>query len=206
MSTVQELPNLMPFQTAPFNGDHNIGIEFLRLKEKFNIVNVIETGTCLAGTTIFLAENFKRVFTIEVNRAWLKIAIGRIEAAGVGHKVKAYLGKSEQVLGEIIQLYSITDNTICWLDAHWLESCPLLDELRAIAKNKIRPVIAIHDFFVPNEPKLGFDSYNDQPFTFEWIRPRLDEIYGEGGYDHYYNSDATSTEIKRGIIYITPKK
>lgn len=201
----QELPNLMPFQTAPFNADVNIENEFLKLKERFNITTAIETGACLGGTTIFLGQNFDRAFTIEINKAWLKIAIGRIEAAGVGEKVKAYLGSSEKVLDDIIQLYSIGDDTIFFLDSHWNQYCPLQDELRIIAKNKLKPVIVIHDFKVDGEPALGYDSYNGQPFSFDWIKPRLDEIYGTDGYEYYYNSDATSTEIKRGIIYITPK-
>lgn len=203
---MQNIPTLMPFQLNPFNGDEYIQQEFLNLKNKFNITSVIETGTCLAGTTIWLAENFNRVFTIEVNKTWLKIAINRIEAASVGDKVKAFLGKSEQVLDDIIKLYSLTDNTIMWLDAHWAEACPLLDELNAIAQNKIKPVICIHDFMVPNEPSLGFDSYGGQPFTFEWIKPYLDNIYGEELYEYFYNTNEKSAGAKRGIIYITPKQ
>lgn len=201
----QELPNLMPFQVSPFNGDRYIEKEFLKLKERFGITTAIETGTCLAGTTIFLGQNFDRTFTIEINKPWLKIAISRIENAGVGDKVKAYLGSSERVLDDIVQLYSIGNETIIFLDAHWGGYCPLFDELKAIAKNKIKPVIAIHDFLVPGEPALGFDSYMDQPFTFEWIRPALDKIYGADGYEHYYNSIDKSEGAKRGIIYITPK-
>jgi hypothetical protein len=204
---IKDIPNLMPFQLDAFNNDKFIQQEFLKLKDRFGIKAVIETGTCLAGTAIFLGKNFDRVFTIETNKAWLKIAISRIEAAGVGDKIKAYLGKSENLLGDIIQLYSLGDNIICWLDAHWNESCPLQDELRAIAKNKIKPVIVIHDFKVDGEPALGYDSYNGQAFTYEWIKPLLIEIYGGiDGYEYYYNSDATSTAVKRGIIYITPKQ
>lgn len=203
---MQDIPTLMPFQLNPFNGDEYIQQEFLNLKKKFNITSVIETGTCLAGTTIWLAENFNRVFTIEVNKTWLKIAINRIEAASVGDKVKAFLGKSEQVLDDIIKLYSLTDNIIMWLDAHWAEACPLLDELNAIEQNKIKPVICIHDFVVPNEPALGYDSYGGQPFTFEWIKPYLDKIYGEGLYEYFYNTNEKSAGAKRGIIYITPKQ
>ena len=42
-------------------------------------------------------------------------------------------------------------------------------------------------------------------FEFDWIKPKLEMIYGVDGYDYYYNTDATATEIKRGLIYITPK-
>jgi hypothetical protein len=203
---MQEIPTLMPFQLTPFNGCTFIQEEFLKLKKKFNISTVIETGTCLAGTTIWLAQNFDRVFTVEVNKTWLKIAINRIEAAAVGDKVKAYLGKSEQVVDDIIKLYTLANNVIFFCDAHWSEACPLQDELRAIAQNKLKPCICIHDWYVPNEPELGYDIYAGQPFTYEWIKPNLDEIYGVDNYDYYYNSSERATGAKRGIIYITPKQ
>ena len=172
------IPNLMPHQTAAFNADHHVEAEFLKLKQRFAIATAIETGTCLGGTTVFLGQNFDRAFTIEINKTWLKIAINRFDGAGVGEKIKAYLGSSEKVLDDIIQIYSITDKCILYLDAHWQGYCPLHDELKIVAKNKIKPVICIHDFFVPNEHVLGYDSYNGQPFTFEWIKQLLDEIYG----------------------------
>lgn len=199
------IPNLMPHQTIPFNGDKFIENEFLSLKERFGLTTAIETGTCLGGTTIFLGENFDRAFTIEVNKAWLKIAISRFEAAGVSNKIKGFLGSSEKVLDDIIQLYSLDSSFILYCDAHWQGYCPLQDELKIIAKHKLRPVIAIHDFCVPNVPALGYDGYNGQPFTFEWIKPRLEEIYGVDGYEYYYNTNEKSAGAKRGIIYIIPK-
>jgi hypothetical protein len=36
------------------------------------------------------------------------------------------------------------------------------------------------------------------------MKPYLDEIYGIDRYTYHYNSDAESTEVKRGIIYIYP--
>lgn len=204
--SMQDIPNLMPHQLSPFNDDHHIQQEFLKLKERFNLSTAIETGSALGGTTVFLGQNFERTFTIEINKAWLKIAIKRFDAHGVSEKIKAYLGSSEKVLDEIIQLYSLDSSFILYCDAHWNGYCPLHDELKVVAKHNLKPIIAIHDFQVPNEPNLGFDSYYGQPFTYEWIKPRLEEIYGVDGYDYYFNSDATSTAIKRGIIFITPKQ
>jgi len=204
---IKDIPNLMPFQLEPLNADTFAQQKFLRLRERFNIRTAIETGTALGGTTVFLGKNFDRTFTIEINKAWLKIAISRFESAGVSNKIKPYLGSSEKVLDDILQLYSLGDDTLIFCDSHWNEYCPLLDELRIIAKNKIKPVIVIHDFKVPDEPELGYDSYNGQAFTYEWIKPLLIEIYGGiDKYEYFYNSDETSTSVKRGIIYITPRQ
>jgi hypothetical protein len=41
---------LMPFQDEPFNGDPYVQVEFLNLKDRFSVMNVIETGSCLFTT------------------------------------------------------------------------------------------------------------------------------------------------------------
>jgi hypothetical protein len=190
-------PILMPFQSLPFNGDIFICNEFINLKEKFKIITAIETGSCVYSTTKWLGLNFKEVFTVEVNEDFA--VWGRDKIEGMPH-VGAFIQDSV----EFLKALPPKENAIFFLDAHWGDFCPLLSELEVIAKYK-NPVIAIHDFKVPNEPNLGYDSINGQAFEFEWIKPSLEAIYGVDGYDYYYNSNEKSTEIKRGIIYITPK-
>src|SRR4029077_12824555 len=90
--------------------------------------------------------------------------------------VHTYLGSSETVLPEILE--SVNGNTIFFLDAHWENYCPLQHELAVIAAHNIRPVIAIHDFQVPGQPGLAFDTYNHQPFTYDWLKPLFEKIYG----------------------------
>lgn len=196
-----DVPLLMPYQMEAFNGDIFIEEEFLKLRDRFNIEIIIETGTCFGSTTKFLGNNFKQVVSIEINRQYLDIARALI---GAVPNIDTYCGASEKILPEIIQADWKNKTVMFFLDAHWEAHCPLHDELRIIAEHKLKPVIAIHDFQVPGEG-LSFDSYHGQPFTFEWLKPIFDRIYGENGYDHYYNSVATATEIKVGIIYIIPR-
>jgi hypothetical protein len=144
------------------------------------------------------------VISIEINEGYLQMAKTLI---GPLHNVHTYCGASEKILGNVLEREApVNGNTIFYLDAHWELHCPIQDELRIIAEHKIHPVIAIHDFHVPEEPGLAFDSYSGQPFTFDWLKPLFDDIYGAGGYDHSYNSELNSTEIKVGIIYITPRR
>jgi hypothetical protein len=190
-------PILMPFQSLPFNGDTFICEEFLNLKEKFNITTAIETGSCVYSTTHWLGLNFSKVFTVEVNEEFA--VWGREKILEMPH-VGAFIQDSV----EFLKALPPKENAMFFLDAHWGDFCPLLSELEVIAKYN-KPVIAIHDFKVPNEPTLGYDSINGQAFDYEWIKPSLEAIYGVDGYDYYYNSNEKSTQIKRGIIYITPK-
>lgn len=192
--------NLMPHQWEEFNGDYYICKNFLKLREKFNISHAVELGTCLGSTSLWLGKNFTKVDTIEINVDFGQIAKERFIEANL-HNISLHIGNTT----DILPLISIEGNSIIFIDSHWYDVCPMLEELKIIAHKGIKPVIAIHDFLVPNEPNLGYDTIHGQAFSIEWIRPYLETIYGINGFEYYYNSDAESTDIKRGIIYITPK-
>ena len=191
--------NLMTHQLEEFNGDYHISKNFLKLREKFNITHAVELGTCLGSTSIWLGKNFTKVDTIEINVDFGQIAKERFIEANL-HNISLHIGNTT----DILPLISIDDNSIIFIDSHWYDVCPMIEELTIIALKGIKPVIAIHDFYVPEE-NLGYDEIHGQPFTKEWISEYIINIYGENGYDFYYNSDEESTDIKRGIIYITPK-
>jgi len=194
------IPILMPHQMEAFNGDTFIEEEFLRLRDKFNLTTAVELGTCLGSTAIWLAKYFKTVFTIEINSTLADIARERF----LEENCNAILlvGNTISVLPTIT--HKIKNDSIWFIDSHWYNVCPMQEELKIIAAAKIKPVIAIHDFKIPDEPALGYDSIDGQPFEIDWIKPRLDEIYGYGKYSFHYNSEKKSTEIRRGIIYLYP--
>jgi predicted O-methyltransferase YrrM len=194
-------PVLMPEQDTALNADIYACEEFIRLRDEFGINEVIETGTCFGSTTLFFADNFRKVYTTEINSLFVTIARDRFEKNGF-ENIASYYGDSLKYLVDILN--DALPPVMLFLDDHWLESVPLIQELQIIAKSGLKPVIVIHDFKVPGHPELGFDSYNGQDFEWEWIRPYIENIYGKDGYHHYYNSKATGA--KRGIIYITPKK
>jgi len=104
-------------------------------------------------------------------------------------------------------LINLEDRALIFLDAHWGENCPLQKELEVIAdRSKKKPIIAIHDFKIPGKPEYGYDSYQGQDFTFEWLEPWFDLIYGKGQYEHFYNTGIVEESAKRGIIFLVPKE
>ena len=195
-----KIPIIMPYQMDPFNNDNFIQEEFIKFRDKFGITTAIETGTAMGGTTKFLSDNFNKVYTIEINDNYRNHAI---EFLGQRPNTTSILGDSSAELKNILDKCS--NQTIMFLDAHWMNHCPLQNELTAIAESGIEPVIVIHDFFNPHDLRFGYDSYNGQPFTFGWLKPYFDEIYGVSGYDYYYNTGYYEDSAKRGIIYICPK-
>jgi hypothetical protein len=188
---------------APFNGDVFIEEEFLRLKQKYSLTTAVETGTNEGDTTIWLARNFQKAVSCELDRNLIDRCAKRFSDEKV--HVELFHGSSEQVLDYVIPHRGIGHDTIFFLDAHWNSYCPLLDELEAIAKYELLPVIAIHDFKEPTG-RLGYDSYNNQEYTFEWIKPKIDKIYSvkNKGYCHYYNAPEKACGANRGVIYIVP--
>lgn len=197
--------NLMPFQDYPFNGDTYVQSEFLKLKEEFNITTAIETGSCLFSTTKWLGENFRNVFTIEISNEFANY--GRPKVSHL-RNVISKIGESDIWLNELVtERLDKTDNCIFFLDAHWGNDCPLLRELDAIAfiKTDNPPIIVIHDFYTGN-PDLGWDEYNGQPFTYDWIQPNINQLEKSLNceYEHYFNTE--SVGAKRGVIFLKPKK
>lgn len=222
------VPNLMPYQLRAWNGDHFLAAEVLRLKEAHGLENAFETGTCLGSTTLWLWENFHHTRTVELHRPYFDIAVARI-VAFVGRHIAGDVGSSQVWIGghgkegdpnsgqlcfgsspKIIASFA---NNLKWseeqgkptfffLDAHWTDNCPLLDELDEIARSGKRGCVLIHDFQVPGTD-FGFDSMPDgRPFNLELIAPHLERIYGEGGYKVNYPTQVAGA--KRGWVSIEP--
>ena len=195
----QPEPLLMAFQNAPLNSDVHAQTEFKNLQKKHNLKVAIETGTCLGYTTAFLATFYKEVRTVEISQEYL--AIARANRLNEHSNIQTNLGSSSELMPALLK--DCGNDTFVFLDAHWGDYCPLKAELQHIAKSGVEPVIAIHDFVVPNHHELGYDSTHGQPFTFEWLKDSFDAIYGVDKYIYYYNQKAEGA--KRGIIYIEPK-
>ena len=200
MMLFEHEPTLMPFQDCPFNNDHFVAKEFLKLKDEFKIDKIVELGTCVGGSTKWMAQNFLEVHTIEIQKPFQDIAKLRCE----GMAVNFHLGSTVDVLAGVLAQPG-TGRVLCFIDSHWGDHFPLFDELKIIKESGLKPVIVVHDCMVPDEPAMGYDSYKGVAISFETMKPYIDDIYGEEGYSYHFNSDKASTEIKRGLIYIYPK-
>lgn len=187
-----------------YESDEFVHGEIKKLVDKFKVDLIIETGTFLGGTTRRLAE-FCPVWSFEVMDENYQKAIKNCEGIKnitIKNCDSVYgLNTLLPQLSEIAIPKYIEPKILFFLDAHWWDACPLLDELKVIASHGIKPVIVIHDWKVPGRPDLGFDSYKGQDFTFEWIEQSLKNIYGND-FKYHYNDQASGA--KRGLIYIYP--
>ena len=179
----------------PFEGDTFIPLEILKLKEKFSIQNVLETGSQYGSTLDWFDRYFNFAEGCEPNKDFYNIAKSK------NLDVKN-IDSIEHLKNHKPNAKKLT--TLFYIDSHWHDTpCPLKDELELISTFKINPIIVIHDFKVPNSTTLGYDVY-DYELKFKEIESLLNKIYSKG-FDYHYNSDEQSNGAKRGIIYIYPK-
>ena len=114
-----------------FHGDFFIQSEFLNLRDKYNIKNVVETGTYKGNTTKWLARFFQGVYTIEIDINYVNDAIAN--CAEYNNKIKFLHGDSSILLPEVLDKIN-DDNVIIFLDAHRRDEYPLEKELLIIEK------------------------------------------------------------------------
>ena len=171
----------------------------LELSKKFNIKTFFETGTYHGGTAKIVSNYFDKVITIESNNESYNIALDNLKNI---NNCSLYLGNSPEIMDQ--QLKENNNSIFFFLDAHWDDYWPLLDELKIIKNKNLKPVIAIHDFYVPDEngnAKFGFDSYHGCPLNFDYIKFSIEKIY-DNNYEFKYS---TSSITNSGVIFVYPK-
>ncbi len=181
-----------------FNGDKFLDKEFQRLIEEFGVQTLIETGTYLGQTTSRLSELCNKVETIEIREDFYLQAQKNLKNIG---NVNMRLGDAPAILDQILP--KVYQPIGVFLDSHWSYPTPLKGEFEVIAKHGKPAFICIHDMKNPNDPTMGYDSYKDQEYTFEAIKPYIDLVYGEGGYNYHFNTEAEGA--RRGALFITMK-
>lgn len=186
-----------------FEGDTVMKERVKKLIRDFQINTVIELGTYIGGTARQFAFMVPEVITVEINQVFFLRSKDQLRQY---RNVQQIHDDSVSALPQILQGIAgrgMKTNLLFFIDSHWESNNPLLAELEIIADFGLRPVIAIHDFKVPDHPELGFDTYGEIIYEWKWIKKSVEKIYGKHGFEIEYNDKAEGA--KRGIIYITPK-
>jgi len=181
-----------------FSGDRFVAKMIIKLRDQFNIDTAIETGSHIGCTSTWLSENFKQVYGIEVEQKHFDQA--KINCSKISN-INFFLGDSRKILPKLLD--EIKDRCLFFLDAHGYYDTPTSKELEIIAEHcKVKPIIVIHDFYNPNNPKLKFDTFYDFVYKWESIEKLVNQIYGEN-FEYWYNNESEGDNV--GVIYIVPK-
>lgn len=174
--------------------------EILKLKKELSINLFIETGTHVGESSLIASEFFERVLTCENHDWYFQIAKKNITESDKSN-INYYKKSSLELFDEI---FPLSERAIIFLDSHGPHDFPLLKELKLISRNTIKPVIIIHDFFVPDDsgnPKFQYDTWEGNRIDFNYVSASLDEIYGLNNYEYYFLDEQ---EIS-GVIYVKEK-
>lgn len=149
---------------------------FAQLAREHRVNVAVETGTFFGGTTVVLSSLFNRVHTIEIVPTTYSAAKKRLEKF---ENVQCHLGNSNEVLEKLLP--NLTEERLLfYLDAHWENYWPLLQELEEIAKtHRDHCIIVIDDFKVPNRPDIPYDKYGRNECSYEYIKERLNLVFSD---------------------------
>lgn len=165
-----------------------------RLKNRYNLNTLVETGTYLGESTKWAANNFNHVISIEINPDFhlkSKHFLKKHE------NVNLILGDSAIVLGDVVN--SLQSPALFWLDGHAgggnygnEEICPVMQELKAIKQSE-------HDHFIFIDDARAFYAPPPPPFKPN-VWPSIDQIIRNGTKKNYYCA------IMEDIIMLVPRK
>jgi len=197
-----ENPKYVSSSNIGFNGQNFRKKIFLDLLGAIDFQAIVETGTYFGDTTGYMAEMSKlHIYSCELNQRFHSIAKTRLVDFQTIHleledsrKFLKKLGRSELKQG----------NVFFYLDAHWYEDMPLVDEIRIIARNWERFVVMIDDFMVPNDDGYGYDIYGkEKTFSLGLI----ENIVNEYDLIPFFPSLPSEKETghKRGCVVLASK-
>ena len=153
------------FNTAP-----EIGAFIEHLVREFSIDTVVETGTFRGFSTAFFSTIGKEVHTIEVVEEIYQETKASLQDCS---NITFHLGSSDIVMKELLPKLE-SKPVLFYLDAHWYDKWPLLQELEEISHtHHDNCVIVIDDFKVPGRKDIPYDKYKKNECSINYILLRL---------------------------------
>lgn len=124
--------------------------------KNLNVTSFVETGTYGGDSTEYIAIQHPNipVFTCEINPTFFK---NNIKKLGRFPNVTSVLESSEKFVENIISNNKLGDLPFFFLDAHWYDFWPLIDEIKSISSLP-KFIIVPDDFAVPNSPQFANSS------------------------------------------------
>jgi hypothetical protein len=132
---------------------------------------IVETGTFLGSTTGYLARFDALVHSSEISAPLYFAARQRLAQF---RNVTLTLGDSREMLARLIANGVNASPAFFYLDAHWHDDLPLLDEVTMIDEHWASYIALVDDFEVPGDPGYGYDDYGrNKVLRYAYLEPCL---------------------------------
>jgi predicted O-methyltransferase YrrM len=199
---IRTISYLDMWAVRPMNGQRN------RLKTSFLLSEIlgpdiaIESGSYLGTTTQYLASfASQKTYSIEINKQYASVAKDRLKADIETGRVEIIEGNSAQHFPQIFKTINPqTSKIFAYLDAHWLENIPLMEEIQSLLDWGGDFIAVIDDFYIPQDLGYGYDLYENHRVDITHI-PVSNEI------SVWIPSEKSNSEsgARRGTAYIISK-
>ncbi|MFC1795938.1 hypothetical protein ACFL1V_02435 [Pseudomonadota bacterium] len=158
LDSMIQSPKFLPGQNWAFNSQQGRLALVRRLLDVFSFDMVLETGTFLGETTGCLAKETRLpVYTCDINDRFLALARSRLaELEGI----RFFREDSRTFLKDIARQHSKKVPFI-YLDAHWYDDLPLVEELEIIERTWEKFLVVVDDFEVPGDEGYLYDNYGE---------------------------------------------
>ncbi len=171
-------PGLADNFGGPFNGQPLRQAIFEAVLARVPVKAIIETGTYRGVTTRFMAERFAGpIQTVEVNPVWAVYAAHQL------HDLPTVTAQCQDSRTFLVR-HLIANRygggpVLFYLDAHWQDDLPLLDEVTIIAGYMRDALVLVDDFAVPGDPGYSSDDYGPgKRLDLPYLAPVLAQFSG----------------------------
>jgi hypothetical protein len=209
---------LTNLNNPPLNNQKYRTLGMRSILESLTFTQIVESGTYLGDSTAFFSEFSDSVISFEINPLFFEYSKKRFKST---KNVTLYNVSSNNALKtpETYQLNTKTD-TFFYLDAHWYNSHPLIEELRLIKSQFKSYLIVIDDFKVESDLNYNYDRYGlflQKRLSLNLVKEFLDDVFiffpkqssseevassvGPVGFVCLTNSNETATILRNTTTY-----
>lgn len=173
--------------------------EMIKLRDRFNIRTLVETGTAHGIGARYWAQSFGEVMSCDISEKMLEVARRKVESLPNVFLVHQPSPDFLRDFSEAYQKKGRQDTVLFLLDAHWYANWPILGELRALRDFR-NCCVVIHDFKVPG---LGYVSYGGQDLDLDYVKADLMAVNPH--FRLYHNTReaceiVTKAEVANGLV------
>ena len=131
---------------------------------------IVETGTYRGTTTDYLSKKVNcQIYSVEFDVRSYSFSKCRFKG---NSKVTVFNDDSRSFLRQLSKMDKWKNKTIFfYLDAHWNEDLPLVEELEIIGSSWSDSIVMIDDFKVPDDSGYNYDVYGGAALEIELLHP-----------------------------------
>jgi hypothetical protein len=203
VSVLVNSPTYQPGEGGGFNGLAGRQRIFEEVLKKYRFSCIIETGTHIGETTGYLSVKSKLpVYSAEINKNMYSLARMRLKNIS---GIYLYHSDSREIIKELSNHPEIFQNEVFfYLDAHWENDCPLVEEIEQVASRWAKFVIMVDDFQVPGDEGYGYDWYSAfQKMNISLIRSTIKKHKLRAFFPAIPSAEESVQPKPRGFVILT---